>query len=80
MDMTEFLVKACERLAEAWKVFGVSLQKAIQAFFEEKEKSKKSKITPIKYHKKDYLHNQNISTYRVNRKIQRNLPYQRRNY
>ena len=42
---------------------------------------KKAKgVPPIKYHKKDYLHNQNISTYRVNKKVQKNLPYQRRNY
>lgn len=46
-----------------------------------KEESKKPNwIPPIKYHKKDYLHNQNISAYRVDRKIQRNLAYQRRNY
>ncbi|WP_290233568.1 hypothetical protein [Bacteroides acidifaciens] len=37
-------------------------------------------IPPRKYHKKDYLHNQNISAYRVDKKVQKNLPYQRRNY
>lgn len=45
-----------------------------------KEPKKPNGVPPIKYHKKDYLHNQNISTYRVNKKVQKNLPYQRRNY
>lgn len=102
MDMTE-LKEACERLALAWKAFGISLQEAAQAFakvfgdaieetankFEDflehmrkeaKKPKKPNAIPPIKYCKKDYLHNQNISAYRVDKKVQKNLPYQRRNY
>lgn len=48
----------------------------------EKKKAKKPNgIPPVKYHhKKDYLHNQSISAYKVDKKAQKNLPYQRRNY
>lgn len=45
-----------------------------------KKTQKPNGVPPIKYHKKDYLRNQNISTYRVDKKVQKNLPYQRRNY
>ena len=34
----------------------------------------------VKKRRQDYLHNQQISAYKVNRKIQKNLPYQLRNY
>ncbi len=47
---------------------------------EAKKPKKPNGIPPRKYCKKDYLHNQNISAYRVDKKVQKNLPYQRRNY
>ena len=47
---------------------------------EAKKPQKPNGVPPIKYHKRDYLHNQNISVYRVNKKVQKNLPYQHRNY
>lgn len=47
---------------------------------EAKKPQKPNGIPTIKYHKRDYLRNQSISTYRVDKKVQKNLPYQRRNY
>lgn len=47
---------------------------------EAKKPKKPNGIPPAKYHKKDHLHNRSVSAYRVDKKVQKNLPYQRRNY
>lgn len=92
----ERLAEACEAfrisLQEAIQAFSEMFSNAIRETMgkledflgylrKEKKKAKKTNgIPPVKYHKKDYLHNQSISAYKVDKKAQKNLPYQRRNY
>ena len=76
-----------DKLTEAWEQFAVTVRQAADALAkifggtcDEEEKHTKEKTSFAPHHKKNQYLKNNTPKYRVERKIQKHLPYQRRNY
>lgn len=89
MGTTDEWNEVLNKLTEAWQQFAATIQQMGEALSKifgsvNTENSKRSKSSGYynRYFRKkkdDYLRNQ-ISMYKIERRIQKHLPYQRRNY
>lgn len=75
------------KLTEAWEQFAVTVRQAADALtkmfgqlYEEKEKRAKEKAMFVPHYKKNQYLKNYTPRYKAERRIQKHLPYQRRNY
>ena len=76
-----------DKLTEAWEQFAVTVKQAVDALEkifgqirDEEEKRAKEKAMFVPHYKKNQYLKNYTPRYKAERRIQKHLPYQRRNY